>query len=95
MWAGSASTDPRFVGRRPQLARIGRAQATALSRGWQMVCEVVGEPGIGKTLVVREALERVVPTVPWAVGTCSPDERGVPFHVFRHAFTEGSHSAAG
>ncbi|WP_406070605.1 ATP-binding protein [Micromonospora sp. NBC_01638] len=85
----SASTSPRFVGRRPQLARIGRAQATVLSRGRQLVCEVVGEPGIGKTRFVREALERCVPTVPWAVGTCAPDERGVPFHVFRHAFTEG------
>ncbi|RKN47589.1 ATP-binding protein [Micromonospora endolithica] len=85
----NASTSPRFVGRRPQLARIGRARAAALSRGRQMVCEVVGEPGIGKTRLVREALQRYVPTVPWAVGTCAPDERGVPFHVFRHAFTEG------
>ncbi|MEU5909145.1 AAA family ATPase [Micromonospora sp. NPDC047527] len=85
----NAATDPRFVGRRPQLARIGRAQAAALNRGRQMVCEVVGEPGIGKTRLVREALERCVPTVAWAIGTCAPDERGVPFHVFRHAFTEG------
>ncbi|MEU5963292.1 AAA family ATPase [Micromonospora parva] len=85
----SASSSPRFVGRRPQLARIGRAQATVLSRRWQMVCEVVGEPGIGKTRFVHEALQRCGPTIPWAVGTCSPDERGVPFHVFRHAFTEG------
>lgn len=71
------------------MARVGRAQAAALSRGRQMVCEVVGEPGIGKTRFVREALELCVPTVPWAVGTCAPDERGVPFHVFRHAFTGG------
>ena len=84
-----SASSPRFVGRRAQLARIGRAQAAVLSRGWQMVCEVVGEPGIGKTRFVHEALERCAPTVPWAVGTCSPDERGVPFHVFRHAFTEG------
>ncbi|MEU1394741.1 AAA family ATPase [Micromonospora zamorensis] len=84
-----SASSPRFVGRRAQLARIGRAQAVVLSRGWQMVCEVVGEPGIGKTRFVHEALERCAPTVPWAVGTCSPDERGVPFHVFRHAFTEG------
>ncbi|MDG4782185.1 AAA family ATPase [Micromonospora sp. WMMD961] len=85
----NASTGLRFVGRRPQLARIARAQAAALSRGQQMVCEVVGEPGIGKTRFVREALTRCVPAVPWAIGTCAPDERGVPFHVFRHAFTEG------
>ncbi|MEU8162028.1 helix-turn-helix transcriptional regulator [Micromonospora parva] len=85
----SASLSPRFVGRRPQLERIGRAQATVLSRRWQLVCEVVGEPGIGKTRFVHEALQRCGPTIPWAVGTCSPDERGVPFHVFRHAFTEG------
>ncbi|TNH29648.1 hypothetical protein FHG89_11615 [Micromonospora orduensis] len=85
----NASTGPHFVGRRPQLARIGRAQAAVLSRGRQVVCEVVGEPGVGKTRFVREALERCVHTVPWAVGTCVPDERGVPFHVFRHAFTTG------
>ncbi|MFF0153767.1 AAA family ATPase [Micromonospora sp. NPDC005203] len=85
----SASTSPRFVGRQPQLAHIRRAQAAVLNRGWQMVCEVVGEPGIGKTRFVHEALQRSVPAVPWAVGTCSPDERGVPFHVFRHAFTAG------
>ncbi|MEH1031210.1 ATP-binding protein [Micromonospora profundi] len=86
---GNASKDPRFVGRRQQLARIERAQAAVLSHSRQMVCEVVGEPGIGKTRFVREALDRCVPTVPWAIGTCAPDERGVPFHVFRHAFTEG------
>ncbi|MEU8424340.1 AAA family ATPase [Micromonospora sp. NPDC048835] len=85
----SASSSPRFIGRQPQLARLGRAHSTVLSRGWQMVCEVVGEPGVGKTSFVREALQRSVPTVPWAFGTCSPDERGVPFHVFRHAFTQG------
>ncbi|MFF5181984.1 ATP-binding protein [Micromonospora sp. NPDC000316] len=84
-----SASGPRFVGRRAQLARIGRAQAVVLSRGRQLVCEIVGEPGIGKTRFVHEALERCAPTVPWAVGTCSPDERGVPFHVFRHAFTQG------
>lgn len=60
-----------------------------LSHGRQMVCEVVGEPGIGKTRFVREALAQGLSTVPWAVGTCTPDERGVPFHVFRHAFAGG------
>ncbi|MET7878388.1 ATP-binding protein [Micromonospora profundi] len=100
---GNASTDPRFVGRRQQLARIQRAQAAVLRHSRQMVCEVVGEPGIGKTRFVREALDRCAPTVPWAIGTCAPDERGVPFHVFRHAFTErypprpglGARSSAG
>ncbi|MBM0278245.1 AAA family ATPase [Micromonospora sp. STR1s_6] len=70
------------------MARIERARAAALSRGRQVVCEVVGEPGIGKTRFVREAMERCPPAVAWAVGTCAPDERGVPFHVFRHALTE-------
>lgn len=60
-----------------------------LSRGRQVVCEVVGEPGVGKTRFVREALEHCAHSVPWAVGTCAPDERGVPFHVFRQAFTTG------
>ncbi|MEV0004746.1 AAA family ATPase [Micromonospora sp. NPDC050980] len=91
----NAPTGPRFVGRQPQLARIERAQAAALSRGRQMVCEVVGEPGIGKTRFVREALARSAPTVPRAVGACARDERGVPFHVFRHALTERQPSRRG
>lgn len=90
----NASTGLRFVGRRAQLARIGRARAAVLSHGRQMVCEVVGEPGIGKTRFVREALAQGLSTVPWAVGTCTPDERGVPFHVFRHAFAGGGHPDA-
>ncbi|MDG4809407.1 AAA family ATPase [Micromonospora sp. WMMD1120] len=77
------------MGRRAQLARIQEAQAAAVRRGRQVVCEVVGEPGIGKTRLVREALRRCGPTFAYAVGTCAPDERGVPFHVFRHAFTGG------
>ncbi|WFE40204.1 LuxR family transcriptional regulator [Micromonospora sp. WMMD998] len=82
-------TGLRFVGRRPLLARIDRAHDAALSRGRQVVCEVVGEPGIGKTRLVHEALHQRVPQVPWTVGTCAPEERGVPFHVFRHAFAAG------
>ncbi|WP_089157784.1 helix-turn-helix transcriptional regulator [Micromonospora sp. NBS 11-29] len=82
----NAPTGPGFVGRQPQLAQFGRTQAAALTRGRQVVCEVVGEPGIGKTRFVREALERYAPDVASAVGICAPDERAVPFHVFRHAF---------
>nr|WP_269456357.1 AAA family ATPase [Micromonospora auratinigra] len=85
----NAPAGPCFVGRRPQLARVARAHAAAMGDGRQLVCEVVGEPGIGKTRFVHEALRHCVPTVPRSVGTCAPDERGVPFHVFRHALSAG------
>ncbi|MEU8070313.1 AAA family ATPase [Micromonospora sp. NPDC048169] len=86
---GNASTGPCFAGRESQLARIGKVRDAAFGQGRQMVCEVVGEPGVGKTRLVHEALRRCAPAVVWAVGTCAPDERGVPFHVFRHALTKG------
>ncbi|MFC0003417.1 helix-turn-helix transcriptional regulator [Micromonospora siamensis] len=85
----NSPTGPCFIGRRPQLARVARAHAAALAGGRQLVCEVVGEPGIGKTRFVHEALRQCAPAVPRAVGSCAPDERGVPFHVFRHALSSG------
>lgn len=91
----SAPAGPCFVGRQPQLARVARAHAAVLSGGRQLACEVVGEPGIGKTRFVHEALRRCVPAVPWAVGSCAADERGVAFHVFRHAFSAGRPPRAG
>ncbi|MFI9638576.1 ATP-binding protein [Micromonospora sp. NPDC051925] len=75
-----------FVGRRPEVARICAAHAESAHTGTQVVCEVVGDPGIGKTRLVHTALDRCAPTLPRVVGTCVEAERGIPFHVFRHAF---------
>ncbi|WP_082159528.1 LuxR family transcriptional regulator [Micromonospora sp. HK10] len=91
----NAPAGPCFVGRRPQLARVASAHAAVLAGGRQLACEVVGEPGIGKTRFVHEALRRCVPAVPRVVGSCAPDERGVPFHVFRHALSAGRPARTG
>lgn len=85
----NAPEGPCFVGRQPELARVASAHAAVLAGGRQLACEVVGEPGIGKTRFVHEALRRCTPAVPRVVGSCAPDERGVPFHVFRHALSAG------
>ncbi len=75
-----------FVGRRPEVARIRAAHADGVRTGTQVVCEVVGDPGIGKTRLVHAALDSCAPALPRAVGTCVEAERDIPFHVFRHAF---------
>ncbi|KKK05096.1 hypothetical protein LQ51_15670 [Micromonospora sp. HK10] len=77
------------------MARVASAHAAVLAGGRQLACEVVGEPGIGKTRFVHEALRRCVPAVPRVVGSCAPDERGVPFHVFRHALSAGRPARTG
>lgn len=75
-----------FVGRQPEIARVRAAHADSVRTGTQVVCEVVGDPGIGKTRLVHAALDGCVPALPRAVGTCVEAERDIPFHVFRHAF---------
>lgn len=77
---------PPFVGRRSEVARIRAAHVDSVRTGTQVVCEVVGDPGIGKTRLVHAALARCAPTLPLVVGTGVEAEQGIPFHVFRHAF---------
>ncbi len=48
----------RFVGRRPELRRIGEALATG-ARGKQTLVSVVGEAGSGKTRLILETMRRV------------------------------------
>ncbi|WFE92884.1 LuxR family transcriptional regulator [Micromonospora sp. WMMD987] len=82
----NALSGPPFVGRRPEIARIQAAYTESTHTGRQVACEVVGDPGIGKTRLVHAALDRCAPTLPRAVGTCVEAEQDIPFHVFRHAF---------
>ncbi|WP_328346908.1 AAA family ATPase [Micromonospora sp. NBC_00421] len=82
----TALSGPPFVGRRPEIARISAAHTESVHTGTQVVCEVVGDPGIGKTRLVHTALDRCAPALPRVVGTCVETEQGIPFHVFRHAF---------
>jgi DNA-binding CsgD family transcriptional regulator/tetratricopeptide (TPR) repeat protein len=78
-----SNTGARFVGRAREIRSL-RDAVRALDAGDQVTVEVVGEPGIGKTSLVREALAGC--GVPVAAGTGTEVERRVPFHVFRQAF---------
>ncbi|WP_329108721.1 ATP-binding protein [Micromonospora sp. NBC_01699] len=76
----------RFVGREPELRLLDDA-AAMLGSGEQLVVEVVGEPGIGKTRLVHEAMADCADRgLRLAHGSGTEVERLIPFHVFRHAF---------
>ncbi|MEU7979828.1 AAA family ATPase [Micromonospora sp. NPDC049081] len=82
----NAVAGPPFVGRHPEIARLRAAHVDRVRTATQVVCEVVGDPGIGKTRFVHAALDRCAPALPLVVGTGAEAEQGIPFHVFRHAF---------
>jgi AAA ATPase-like protein len=67
MW--TVDRPPQWVGRGPELAVL-RAGAEALGRGEGAVVWVEGEPGIGKSSLVAEALAAGSgwPTARWVTG---------------------------
>jgi class 3 adenylate cyclase/tetratricopeptide (TPR) repeat protein len=69
-----------FVGRRDALAKIAKAWERAQSGKFEII-QVVGQPGIGKSRLVREFialdLEAKANTIIW---TCSPYHRNSPLH---------------
>jgi class 3 adenylate cyclase/tetratricopeptide (TPR) repeat protein len=67
-------SDVPFVGRREELAMLGAMTATVES-GRSAVVAVTGEAGIGKSRLVREAVESLVARVPEVLvleGACEP-----------------------
>jgi DNA-binding CsgD family transcriptional regulator len=74
-----------FVGREAELAGI-RAAVAALDAGRQVIVEVIGGAGTGKTRLVAEALRRIDrPGTEIFAGAAAEAERQIPFHVFLHA----------
>lgn len=57
--------------------------------GRQAIVEVVGEPGIGKTRLVRAALDRYADDARILAGRAVAAEEGNPFQVFTHAMHDG------
>lgn len=74
-----------FVGREAELAGI-RAAVAALDGGRQVIVEVTGAAGTGKTRLIAEALRRIDrPGTGIFAGAAAEAERRIPFHVFLHA----------
>jgi DNA-binding CsgD family transcriptional regulator len=77
-----ARTPSRFVGRRPQRARLRRALA-ALARSHQQFVEVSGDPGLGKTRLLAELRELATRRgIPVAWSRASEQGRAIPFGLF-------------
>jgi DNA-binding CsgD family transcriptional regulator len=78
---------PPFIGRARELTEIVAARRQARSTRSQVVVELVGEPGIGKTRTLREAVAAAVRDG-WAGRYARADEpeRGLPYALLRGAF---------
>ena len=79
--ARGAVADSPFVGRATELGTVRAALDAAAAEGHGCVVEVVGEPGIGKSRLAREALS----AVGWPSHVLSSDPYGasVPFRTLR------------
>src|SRR5687767_4649727 len=83
-----AEAQPRIVGRADELATIGAA-ISAVVRGGVCRLALVGEPGIGKTIVLDEACRRgAVADMAVLRGQGTEFERNVPFALLMDALDE-------
>jgi len=69
----------RFVGRERELRLLAECLAQAAS-GQGQVMLIVGEPGIGKSRLLREFRQRVGGPVAWIEGQALAHGRATPFH---------------
>ena len=70
-----------IVGREDELAELERLVAMT-SAGTGRAAAVVGEPGVGKSRLLRELKSRVLDEESlWAVGTCVPYDDELPYHL--------------
>jgi DNA-binding CsgD family transcriptional regulator len=82
----------RLVGRADELARIDKA-LDDLDRGWPGAIELTGEPGIGKTRLLRELRQRADARGHTTLaGSASQLEGDVPFAVFVEALDDYVHA---
>jgi class 3 adenylate cyclase/tetratricopeptide (TPR) repeat protein len=69
--------DAPFVGREGELALLERALASAAERRTPQLATIVGPPGIGKSRLARELLDRTAGRV--LVGRCLPYGEGITY----------------
>jgi len=72
-------TQSSFVGREEELSRITDEVDKTIEGGRAGLLTVVGEPGIGKTSLVREFRERLPPSTAFFLGRCLSYGRGVTY----------------
>ncbi len=80
---GLAGLTSPLVGREAELAGL-LAASRALSQGQGGVVVITGEPGLGKSRLVREwraAAPRVPPATRWAEGRCLSHSRRMAYHL--------------
>ena len=70
-----------FVGRKNELEQLERALASAVDARTPRLATIVGSPGIGKSRVVRELVERTHARV--VVGRCLPYGEGITYWPFQ------------
>lgn len=75
--------DARFVGRDRELVRLRELYARVVAGEGSGLVTIVGEPGIGKSRLAREALARLTPEPTLLVGRCPPYGEGVTFWPLR------------
>jgi hypothetical protein len=76
---GARGLVPAFVGREPELARIQEELTRTIEGSRPQSLTLVGEPGIGKTSLVREFHERLPASTQFRLGRCLSYGRGVTY----------------
>src|SRR5947208_5690899 len=71
--------EARFVGRKRELEWLEDVVARTQAEGHPRLATVVGEPGIGKTSLVRAFRERLPAGTPFRLGRCLSYGRGVTY----------------
>ncbi len=76
-WGGVAATP--FVGRESELALLGGTFERARNDKNVQLVTIMGEPGVGKSRLLREFRDAVEPTASWLQGRCPPYGEGIAF----------------
>ncbi len=90
--SGPHGRETRLVGRAEELDQLS-ARWSQTARGVSGTVLITGEPGIGKSRMVRE-LRRVVPADSWVECRCLPESANTPLQPFVDALEAASDSIA-
>ncbi len=69
--SGVGGTIRPLIGREREL-ELFRQSLSALQNGAGGIVAVIGDPGIGKTRLIREARQQAAGDIQWSVGRCTP-----------------------
>src|SRR5205085_700129 len=68
-----------FVGRQPELAALERELAQAVAEQGCRLCTIVGAPGVGKSRLVRQLVDRLGDDATVVVGRCLSYGEGITY----------------